>query len=215
MRGARQTIIAAVVVAFSGAFAGGCAPTAGTVLTAAAQKAWEDRSTGDQVTDTKITTGILKRLADKDKDLRLDVSVDVWEQRVMLTGTLDDARTRGGVAKLARADDRIKAFHNEIQVVSTAQRDQRRQQAEQKDSGEKGGFRQTVDDVWIETKIKGKLLAASGVTSVNYFWRSVRNAVYVIGRARTAAELKKVLAIIRDTDGVKGVKHFIQIKPKP
>ncbi len=215
MRSARQIITAVVVLAFSGAFAGGCAPTIGTVLTAAAQKAWEDRSTGDQVTDAKITTGILERLADKDKDLLLDVSVDVWEQRVMLTGTLDDAKARDDVAKLARADDRIKAFHNEIQVVSTAQRDQRRQQAERKDSGEKGGVGQTVNDVWIETKIKAKLLTASGVTSVNYFWRSVRNAVYVIGRARSSGELDKVLAIIRDTDGVKGVKHFIQIKPKP
>ena len=215
MRGARQIITAAVVLAFSGAIAGGCAPTGGVVLTAAAQKAFEDRTTEDQVTDAKITTGILKRVADKDKDLLLDVSVDVWEQRVMLTGTLDDARTRGDVAKLARADKRIKAFHNEIQVVSTAQREQRRQQAERKDSGEKSGVGQTVDDVWIETKIKAKLLTASGVTSVNYFWRSVRNAVYVIGRARSTGERDKVLAIIRGTAEVKGVKHFIEVKPKP
>ncbi len=215
MRGGHKIITTAIVLAFSGAIAGGCAATGGGVLTAAAQKAFEDRSTGDQVTDAKVTTGILKRLADKDKELLLDVSVDVWEQRVMLTGTLDDAKKRDGVVKLARADNRIKAFHNEIQVVSTAQRDQRRQQAERKDSGEKGGIGQTVNDVWIETKIKAKLLTASGVTSVNYFCRSVRNAVYVIGRARSGGELDKVLAIIRGTDGVKGVKHFIQIKPKP
>lgn len=215
MRGARQIITAAVVLAFSGAIAGGCAPTGGVVLTAAAQKAFEDRTTEDQVTDAKIMTGILKRVADKDKNLLLDVSVDVWEQRVMLTGTLDDARTRGDVAKLARADKRIKAFHNEIQVVSAAQREQRRQRADRKDSGEKSGIRQTVNDVWIETKIKAKLLTASGVTSVNYFWRSVRNAVYVIGRARSTGERDKVLAIIRGTDGVKGVTHFIEVKPKP
>ena len=215
MRGARQIITAAVVLAFSGAIAGGCAPTGGVVLTAAAQKAFEDRTTEDQVTDAKIMTGILKRVADKDKNLLLDVSVDVWEQRVMLTGTLDDARTRDDVAKLARADKRIKAFHNEIQVVSAAQREQRRQRADRKDSGEKSGIRQTVNDVWIETKIKAKLLTASGVTSVNYFWRSVRNAVYVIGRARSTGERDKVLAIIRGTDGVKGVTHFIEVKPKP
>ena len=208
-----KTIAAAIVVTFSGAFAGGCASTGGTILTTVAQKAFEDRSTGDQVTDANVTAGILKRLADKDKNLLLDVSVDVWEQRVMLSGTLDGAGTRDGVARLARADNRIKALHNEIQVVSTAQRDHRRQQAEQKDSGEKGGIRQTVNDVWIETKIKAKLLTASGVTSVNYFWRSVRNTVYVIGRARSSGELDKVLAIIRGTDGVNGVKHFIQIKP--
>ena len=68
-----------------------------TVLTSAAQKAWDSRSTEDQVTDSKIHTGILDKLKNKDKGLLLDVNVDVWEQRVMLTGTLDDAGARSEV----------------------------------------------------------------------------------------------------------------------
>jgi len=39
-------------------FMTGCA----SVVTSAAQKAWENRSTEDQVTDTKIHTGILDRV---------------------------------------------------------------------------------------------------------------------------------------------------------
>ena len=38
-----------------------------SVVTNAAQKAWESRSTEDQVTDSKIHTGILDKLKDKDK----------------------------------------------------------------------------------------------------------------------------------------------------
>ncbi len=74
----------------------GCA----TVVTSAAQKAWESRSTEDQVTDSKIHTGFLNRLKNKDKSLLLDVNIDVWEQRVMLTGTLDDAGLRSEVEGL-------------------------------------------------------------------------------------------------------------------
>ena len=37
------------------------------VVTTAAQKAWEDRSTEDQITDTKSAAGILKRLAAEDE----------------------------------------------------------------------------------------------------------------------------------------------------
>ena len=51
------------------------------------------------------------------------------------------------------------------------------------------------------------------MTSVNYFWRSVQNDVYVIGRSGSQMERDKVLATVRETEGVKGVKHFIQIKP--
>ena len=55
------------------------------VLMETAKKTMEDRTTGDQVTDTKIGTGLLASLADKDKNLLLDVNVDVWEQRAMIT----------------------------------------------------------------------------------------------------------------------------------
>ncbi|MEK6605097.1 MAG: hypothetical protein AABY77_04340, partial [Nitrospirota bacterium] len=44
-----------------------------TVVTEAAKKTMEDRVTDDQVTDTKIGTGLLSSLADKDKNLLLDV----------------------------------------------------------------------------------------------------------------------------------------------
>ena len=90
-----------------------------SVVTSAAQKAWESRTTEDQVTDSKIHTGILDKLKNKDKGLLLDVSVDVWEQRVMLTGTLDDAAVRSEVESLARQDSRIKVIHNHIQVDPT------------------------------------------------------------------------------------------------
>jgi len=37
--------------------------------------------------------------------------------------------------------------------------------------------------------------------------------VYLIGRARSQAELKIVLEKIRATEGVSNVKHFVEIKP--
>lgn len=213
-----RLIMTAVVVVVSGLAAGGCVATAATGVTMAAQKAWEDRSTEDQVTDAKITTGIYKRIVDIDKDLVLDVSVDVWEQRVMLTGAVDSTALRRQIAKTARRDKRIKVFHDQIIVVSADERDQRRKQAGKgtaKEAEKKGGFGQTMNDIWIETKIKGKLLTTRDVTSVNYFWRSVRNNVYIIGNSASAKEKKTVLGIIRGTDGVKRVKHFIKIKPRP
>ncbi|MBT6346497.1 MAG: BON domain-containing protein [Nitrospina sp.] len=184
----------------------GCA----SVVTSAAQKAWENRSTEDQVTDSKIHTGILDRLKNKDKGLLLDVNIDVWEQRVLLTGTLDDAGVRSEVEALAKQDSRIKILHNQIQVVTKLEKEARREQKE-KGGDEKSGAGQAVNDFWIETKIKAQLLTESNVGSVNYFYRSVLNKVYVIGEATSSVEKTLVLSIIRDTEGVKSVQEYIAI----
>ena len=183
------------------------------VMTETAKKAMEDRTTEDQVTDTKISTGMLSSLSGKDKGLLLDVNVDVWEQRVMLTGTLDNPQTRQDVVQMVRADGRAKKIYDEIQIVTKAEKEQRREAAKNKDEAKKEGVGQSVNDFWIETKISAKLLSAGGVTSVNYRWRSVRNTVYLIGRARSQAELNTVLEKIHGTEGVVNVKPFVEIKP--
>jgi hyperosmotically inducible protein len=88
------------------------------VVTETAKKAMEDRTTEDQVTDTKIATSILSEFSNKDKGLLLDVNVDVWEQRVLLTGTLDDQKVRNEVVQLVKSDNRIKTVYDEIQIVT-------------------------------------------------------------------------------------------------
>ncbi len=199
-------IVSAILLAGALTFMTGCA----SVVTSAAQKAWENRSTEDQVTDTKIHSGILDRVKNKDKGLLLDISVDVWEQRVMLTGTLDDSSVRSTIESLAREDSRIKILHNEIQIVTKAEKEARREQKEKGDD-EKSGTGQAVNDFWIETKIKAQLLTDTNVGSVNYFYRSVLNKVYVIGKASSSAEEQLVLSIINQTEGVKSVTEYIEV----
>lgn len=189
---------------------GGCTPT---LMTDAAQAPFEDRITEDQVTDLKIASYLLKRLIDLDKNLALDVGIDVWEQRLLLTGALDSAQALDQVAALAADDNRVAIVYNELRLVSTAQRDERRQQAEEHKASKVDSVKQTVNDYWIEAKIKGLLVTAKGVKSVNYRWRSVLNTVHVIGRARSEEERDRVLAIIRDTKGVRDVKSFLEVKP--
>lgn len=188
----------------------GCTPT---LMTDAAQAAFEDRITEDQVTDLKISSFMLKQLIDTDNNLALDVGIDVWEQRMLLTGTLDSQESLNQVLGFASADPRLRQIYNEIKVVSTEERDERRQQSENRDSASDSGVQQTVNDYWLETKIKGQLLTNKDVRSVNYRWRSVQNTIYIIGRARSQEEMDLVLSVIRNTKGVKNIKTFIEIKP--
>ena len=205
IRGALVITLIAGLMFFSG-----CSAT--SVVTSGVQKALETRTTEDQLTDAKIHTGILDRVKDKDKSLLLDISVDVWEQRVMITGTLDDNNVRSEIESLARQDTRIKTLYNEIQIVSKAEKEARREQKE-KGGEEKSGAGQAVSDFWIETKIKGQLLTNGNVSSVNYFYRSVKNQVYVIGESASSLEKDLVLTIIRETEGVKSVTEHIEVTP--
>jgi osmotically-inducible protein OsmY len=140
------------------------------------------------------------------------VNADVWEQRVLLTGTVVDSLTRQELVRRVKADPRIVKTHDEIQVVSKEEQ-ARRRAATHPSATKREGTDRVMSDVWIETKISAQLIAAKEVTSVNYRWRSVRSTVYLIGRAQSRTELNAVLAIARATDGVAQVKTFIEVKP--
>jgi osmotically-inducible protein OsmY len=204
-----KSVVAAALI-LSGLSVGGCTPT---LMSDAAQAAFEDRITEDQITDLKIASYLLKQLLDIDNNLALDVGIDVWEQRMLLTGGLDNTDSLNKVIELASADNRVKTLYNEIRVVSTAERDQRREQSKSSEKSTTETVQQTANDYWLETKIKGQLITAKDVRSVNYRWRSVMNTIYIIGRARSQAELDMVMTIIRDTKGVKNIQSFVEIKP--
>ena len=53
-----------------------------SVLVETGKKVFENRSTSDKIADTRLAGGIATDLTLKDKSLLLDVSTDVWEQRV-------------------------------------------------------------------------------------------------------------------------------------
>jgi osmotically-inducible protein OsmY len=190
---------------------GGCT----TVLSEGAKRAAENRNSSDFFTDAQIGTSLLAALAQKDAGLAMDVNIDVWEQRVMLTGTVADAKARADVVQTARADKRVLRVYDEIQIVSADEVARRRAAANKRDGNKKEGLERVASDYWIETKITGQLLTTRDVSSVNLRWRSVRNTVYVIGRSQSADEHRKAMDAIRAVDGVQQVKAFVDIKKYP
>lgn len=188
---------------------GACSPT-NNVVTNTAKAAMEDRLTEEQVVDAKIKTAALERLYDIDKILALDLSVDVWKTRLMLTGTLSSSTTYNRVDEAIRKDGRLTAVYNEVKLVTPAEQAQRREWKEKAQAGAQKAA-EVFDDFWIETKLSAKLIAAEGVSSVNYRWRSVLGTVYLIGEAESDREYNTVMTIIKDTKGVKSVKSHVVV----
>lgn len=197
----------------------GCAVVRVPVVTEVATRAYEERTAEQQITDAKIHTRILNFFLTKGGD-PVELNTDVWQRRVMLTGTMTDPRLRDYMASRIREDGRVRAFYNHVRIIPKEVEEQKGEKQESpeeqkiREKRENEQLAQRVSDSWINTKIKAQLIAAGGVKSVNFRWQSVLNRVYVIGLARTSLEKDRILRIIRETKGVMGVNDYIEVLRK-
>src|SRR5437016_4233702 len=100
----------------------------------------EDRPLSEAGTDLRIKTNILTAFAEEAKGLLVDVSADVYEGQVLLTGSVKKAEDRTKAEGLARGVKDVREVFNEIQVT------------------EEGGLKASAKDLAIETKLKANLL---------------------------------------------------------
>ncbi len=172
-----------------------------SAIKSAVEAVAEDRSSGDIATDLKIKASITADVVDKMGTDVVSISVDVYEQDVMLTGVVDKASQKEQADQLAQAVEGVKKVHNEILVIK----------AVDKEKGVVEGF---VDDSVIEGKINALLLDGQGVNVTNFRWRSVGGRVFLFGRALSNPELKKAIGIVRSIKNVTGVTSRVKVRAK-
>ncbi len=166
----------------------GCAIDAATTVV-------EERKFSDVINDTEIKANINKRLLNPtNSDLFFYLNTDVYEGRVMLTGSVKSERDRQRAVALMKGLRGIRATFNEIQVT------------------DKGGLENTANDVWINAKIKAKYFAEIDVKSINLRWRVVNGTVYLLGFARNPRERQLMIILAKDTNHVQGVVDHISMK---
>ncbi len=188
----RETGLCAIFVAAL-ALAGCSSPT---MMLDAATTVAEDRTMSQVASDAGLKIDInAKLLSNKYRDLFFDVNTNVYENRVMLTGAVETGAQKRRATLLVRSIKGVTKVINELQVT-----------------GDDGTLKETANDLWIETKLKARLVGADGVASINYRWRSVNGVVYFIGVAQNRSELAKVIRLARDTSHVNKVVTHVRIK---
>lgn len=168
----------------------GASATAGSM-------AMEERGFETSVEDRAIALGINKRLAESDVDLFKNVSVEVVEGRVLLTGIVAKEEERGKATRLAWQSDGVREVINEIEVGN---------EAELTDRGE---------DQWVRAKISSRLVFDSDIMAVNYEVEVVNGTVYLFGIAQNPEELSRVEAHVRDTPSVRRIVSHVVMKDDP
>jgi len=144
-----------------------------------------DRSLFNVLDDLEIKNTTENSLLDE--ALSLNVTVDVYQGMVMLTGSVEDVVARKKAENRARQVDGIRELFNEIQVT------------------DESWVKSLPKDVYLEKTITAKMVLAPGIRSVNYRCRVVNGVVYFMGMARGREELDKVIALA----SMNGVRRIV------
>lgn len=157
----------------------------------------QERSVGDAVDDTVIDTSINSALLQEHVDLFRNVSVNVVEGRVLLTGVVEDPATRVKAAQLTWDVQGVREVINEIIV------------AEETD---------VIDfarDTWITTQLRGRLLGDADIYDINYTIETVNKIVYLFGIGESAEEVKRAAYHAQRVKGVERVISHVILKDDP
>ena len=163
-------------------------------------RAIEARKTADIVEDNRIVIDVNKVMANLGT---IKASTEIYEQHLLITGIFDD---RASYDKFESGVKKVKGVKKLYwHAVYMPKADQERRKAELID---------WKDTLVTEAKVRGNLIKTRGISDVNF--KTVSDAfgtIYVLGRARSQEEIKKVLSVISRTPGVKKVVNYGYVKP--
>jgi hyperosmotically inducible protein len=155
----------------------------------------EDRSDEAKQRDDRIRGDILSAFVEQEVGALKNVTVDVYEENVLLTGTVTDPEARNIAGAVADSAEGAGDIFNEIQVM--------------KDSS----LRDKAEDLSIGNGVKASLRESTKINSFNLRWSVVNRVVYIFGRAKSQRERDKALEIVRSVKGVRDVVDHIVVRP--
>ncbi len=172
----------------------GCVPIVVGAGATAGVGAAQDRGLQGSARDTWLSTQIQEKWFATNFDMYAKLSVTVSEGRALLTGTVQDPEMRVEAVRLAWQIEGLTEVINEIEVL------------------DKSTLVDSARDYWITTQLRTKLLFASDVKSINYSIDTVNGTVFLMGIARSQAELDIVSNHARNLAYVRRVVSYVRFR---
>jgi len=113
----------------------------------------------------------------------------------LLTGNAPNPELKAQAKEVASRTPGVKAVYDEIEVAPDE------------------GTWESAKDTWITSRIRTELTFNPNVRSVNYTIETANKSVYLIGSARSQAELDIATTVARTTPDVKRVVSYVDIRP--
>jgi osmotically-inducible protein OsmY len=155
----------------------------------------QERGVGGTFDDLGMKTSIQNAWLQTNPLMQRDFDVTVYEGRVLLTGMSPNPELKAQAKQTASQIPGVRTVYDEIEVTPPE------------------GAGQSIKDTWISAQIRSNLAFNSEVRSVNYTIETVNGSVYLIGSARTQAELDRVTETARNVPNVRRVVSYVEIRP--
>jgi osmotically-inducible protein OsmY len=155
----------------------------------------QERGVTGTVDDLTIKTNIQNAWLQVNPLMQSDFTVTVYEGRTLLTGMAPNPELKAQAKEIASGIPGVRVIYDEIEVAPSE------------------SAWQSVRDTWISSQLRSNLVFASQVRSVNYTIETVNKSVYLIGSARSQAELDRVTDAARNVPYVKRVVSYVEIRP--
>ncbi len=123
-----------------------------------------------------------------------DVDITLYEGRLMLTGTMKSDSGRAKLIENAWKADGVKEVIDEVFV------------------GDGTGFGQGVEDSRIDQVLRARLIGDKDVVSGDYKIAVSNAVVYLLGAARSQAELDRAVELARTVAGVEKVVSHVALR---
>jgi osmotically-inducible protein OsmY len=155
----------------------------------------QERGVGGGFSDFAIKTNIQNAWIKTNPAMQADLEVTVYQGRVLLTGNAPTPEMKSQAQQMASSVPGVRTVYNEIEVAppETAWN--------------------STKDAWITSRVRSNLVFNSHIRSVNYTVETADRSVYLIGSARSQAELDSATDMARYVPGVKRVVSYVEIRP--
>lgn len=189
--------VALLVVSLAVAGLGACTQVNPVTL---GQRAVEDRSAGDIAKDTEIFSRANAAMAG---NKTFAISTLIYEQELVAYGLIDDRAKMEAVESAFRDIEGVRQLHWHVAYMTPEERERR-----------KASILNVAQTTRIQGEIEANWIEAEGVKSPNFrVGVDPLGHAILLGRARSEAEEKKVIDIVRGIKGVRQVTEYIYAKP--
>ena len=185
-------VIAPLVIC--GLLLSGCAPAVVGVGTAAVAASSTEKGITTSVSDGLIFTKIQDNFLRTDATLSQFVDVTVNNGAVLLTGKVKTPEEKVLATKLTWEVRGVREVVNEIQVI------------------DKSSIKDVAKDLAASAQLRGKLIADTNVSSLNFSIDVVNGTVYLSGVATDAEEMNRVVSHARELRFAQQVVNYITLR---
>lgn len=168
---------------------GGLAGAAGGGYAAA-----QERGVGGAVSDLQMEAEIETAFAAAGPGLKEGITTTVYTGQVMLTGQVATPEMKARASQVASRVSGVKALYDQVEVAPPR------------------GAWEVTEDALITGRIRSELMLDPDIRSANYTIDAENGSVYLIGSARSQAELDRAIRIARYIPSVKRVVSFVQLR---